>query len=51
LLSDLRAQRVADLLREAGVAPGRLVLRGKGPVNYAGTALESHRVEISFRSR
>src|SRR5215217_5537880 len=28
LLSDLRAQRVADLLTEAGVASGRLVLRG-----------------------
>jgi outer membrane protein OmpA-like peptidoglycan-associated protein len=51
LLSDLRARRVADLLTDAGVPSGRLVLRGKGPVHYAGTSQESRRVEISFESR
>jgi outer membrane protein OmpA-like peptidoglycan-associated protein len=51
LLSELRAQRVIDLLSDAGVAPARLVSRGKGPVQYAMTSLESRRVEISFEKR
>ena len=49
LLSELRAQRVVDQLADAGVAPARLVLRGKGPVQFAISALESRRVEISFQ--
>ena len=51
LLSELRAQRVVDLLADAGVAPARLMLRGKGPVQFAISSQEARRVEISFHKR
>ncbi|MGE0223175.1 MAG: OmpA family protein [Acetobacteraceae bacterium] len=51
LLSELRAQRVVDLLADAGVAPSRLVLSGKGAVEFAISSQEARRVEISFHHR
>ena len=51
LMSELRAQRVVDLLADAGVAPSRLMLRGKGPVQFAISSQEARRVEISFHKR
>jgi OOP family OmpA-OmpF porin len=46
LLSELRAQRVADYLLEGGVPPGQIRQVGKGSVKFAISALESRRVEI-----
>ncbi|MGE0419545.1 MAG: OmpA family protein [Acetobacteraceae bacterium] len=47
MLSELRAQRVADYLTDDGVPKARLHLRGKGPVQFAISGLESRRVEIT----
>ena len=51
LVSELRAQRVVDLLMDAGVAPARLKQLGKGSVKFAISAQEARRVEISFHKR
>ena len=48
LLADLRAQVVVDQLQTDGVEPKRVKQRGHGPVQFALTAQESRRVEISF---
>ncbi len=48
LLSDLRAQVVVDQLVSDGVDPKRVHQRGRGPVEFALTAQESRRVEISI---
>jgi outer membrane protein OmpA-like peptidoglycan-associated protein len=45
-LSNARAQAIAEELREAGVAPARLMVSARGPVEFADTATESRRVEI-----
>ena len=47
-LSLVRAQRLADLMAEAGIAPSRLSRVGEGAVNSVGTAEEARRVEIGF---
>lgn len=46
LLSELRAQVVADGLASAGVPPARISKIGHGSVQFAASALESRRVEI-----
>lgn len=46
LLSELRAQRVVDMLKENGVAHTRTQLSGKGSVPFALTSQEARRVEI-----
>ncbi len=46
MLSELRAQRVADYLIEDGLPKQRILLRGRGPVQFAISGLESRRVEI-----
>jgi outer membrane protein OmpA-like peptidoglycan-associated protein len=51
LLSELRAQRVVDHLLEGGVPATQLRQRGKGPVHFAISALESRRVEIFVPTR
>lgn len=51
LLSELRAQRVADYLMDDGVRGQRIQQRGKGPVQFAISALESRRVEITVRTK
>ncbi len=48
LLSELRAQRVADTLRDAGVPTSRIRLDAHGSVKFASTSLESRRVEIEI---
>jgi outer membrane protein OmpA-like peptidoglycan-associated protein len=48
-LSLVRAQRLADLMAEAGIAPERIARIGEGAVNSVGTAEEARRVEIGFR--
>jgi outer membrane protein OmpA-like peptidoglycan-associated protein len=48
LLADLRAQMVTDQLQADGVNPKRIVQRGHGPVEFALTAQEARRVEISI---
>jgi outer membrane protein OmpA-like peptidoglycan-associated protein len=48
LLSELRAQRTADELHEAGVSTSRIHLDGHGAVKFAGTSLESRRVVIEI---
>jgi outer membrane protein OmpA-like peptidoglycan-associated protein len=45
-LSNARAQAIAEELREAGVAPARLMVSARGPVEFADIATESRRVEI-----
>lgn len=47
LLSELRAQRVADLMVEDGVPTNRIQKIGRGSVTFAITSLESRRVEVS----
>ena len=51
LLSDLRAQVVADQLQTDGVEPKRIRQRGHGSVQFALTSQESRRVEISIDRR
>ena len=51
LMSELRAQRVIDLLVSAGVPPARLVQLAKGSVKFAISSQEARRVEISFHKR
>ena len=51
LLADLRAQVVVDQLQSDGVDPKRIQQRGHGPVQFALTAQESRRVEISIGRR
>lgn len=51
LLADLRAQVVVDQLQSDGVDPKRIQQRGHGPVQFALTAQESRRVEISISRR
>ncbi len=46
LLSELRAQRVVDTLRESGVSQTRLQQSGKGSVPFALSSQEARRVEI-----
>ena len=46
LLSELRAQVVADGLVGAGVGASHIQQIGRGSVRFAATALESRRVEI-----
>jgi outer membrane protein OmpA-like peptidoglycan-associated protein len=48
LMSELRAQRVADTLQEAGVPVSRIRLDAHGSVKFASTSLESRRVEIEI---
>jgi outer membrane protein OmpA-like peptidoglycan-associated protein len=51
LLSELRAQRVADLLEGDGVAAPRIHPIGRGSVRFALTSQESRRVEIAIGGR
>jgi membrane fusion protein (multidrug efflux system) len=51
LLSDLRAQRVVDFLLDGQVPANMLQRRGKGPVRYAGSSIESRRVEIAIQPK
>ena len=51
LLADLRAQLVVDQLQSDGIDAKRVKQRGHGPVQFALTAQESRRVEISFGRR
>ena len=51
LLTDLRAQMVADQLQTDGIDPKRIRQRGHGSVQYALTSQESRRVEISIGAR
>ena len=51
LLTDLRAQMVADQLQSDGIDPKRIRQRGHGSVQYALTSQESRRVEISIGGR
>ena len=51
LLADLRAQLVVDQLQSDGIDAKRVKQRGHGPVQFALTAQESRRVEISFDRR
>nr|WP_294551638.1 OmpA family protein [uncultured Rhodopila sp.] len=46
LMSELRAQVVADGLTAAGVAPGAIRQVGTGSVEFAGSSQEARRVEI-----
>jgi outer membrane protein OmpA-like peptidoglycan-associated protein len=46
LLSELRAQVVSDALVSAGVSPERISKIGRGSVQFAGSSLESRRVEV-----
>ncbi len=50
LLSDLRAQVVADQLAEDGVEPSRIKQVGLGSVTFALSAQESRRVVIGIQS-
>lgn len=45
-LSEARAQHVADILIENGVAPGRIRIVPRGPVAFDAVPTESRRVEI-----
>lgn len=47
-LSQARAEAVAAGLRDAGVAPGRISIAGRGPVAFELAPVESRRVEIHF---
>jgi outer membrane protein OmpA-like peptidoglycan-associated protein len=49
-LSLVRAQRLSDLMAEAGIDPARIARIGEGAVNSVGTAEEARRVEIGFRA-
>jgi outer membrane protein OmpA-like peptidoglycan-associated protein len=51
LMSDLRAQVVADMLQADGVEPKRIRQRGHGSMQFALTSQESRRVEISIGRR
>jgi outer membrane protein OmpA-like peptidoglycan-associated protein len=51
LLSELRAQRVADLLHDGGVATSRIHPIGRGSVTFTMVAQESRRVEIAVDGR
>lgn len=51
MLSELRAQRVADYLMDDGLRAQRIQQRGKGPVQFAISSLESRRVEITVRTK
>ena len=51
MLSELRALRVSDYLQENGIAKLRIMLRGKGPVQFAVSSIESRRVEITVKPR
>jgi len=48
LVTDLRAQMVADQLQTDGVDPKRIRQRGRGSVQFALSSQESRRVEISI---
>ncbi|MCW8085421.1 OmpA family protein [Sabulicella glaciei] len=48
ILARERAEAVAAALREAGVAPGRISVAGRGAVGYELVPVESRRVEIHF---
>jgi outer membrane protein OmpA-like peptidoglycan-associated protein len=51
LLADLRAQLVADQLVADGIDAKRIRQRGRGPVQFAMSAQEGRRVEISVTRR
>jgi outer membrane protein OmpA-like peptidoglycan-associated protein len=51
LLSELRAQRVADQLASDGVAASRVERIGRGSVRFAHDSQESRRVEVSIGGR
>jgi outer membrane protein OmpA-like peptidoglycan-associated protein len=51
MMSDLRAQVVADQLQTDGVDARRVRQRGHGSVQFALTSQESRRVEISIGRR
>lgn len=51
LLARLRARVVADALAEAGVAPHRIRVTGRGPTAPALADVESRRVEVQLESR
>jgi outer membrane protein OmpA-like peptidoglycan-associated protein len=48
LMSELRAQRVSDQLKDAGVAGARIRQDARGAVKFASTSLESRRVEVEI---
>ena len=51
LLSELRAQVVADELMQKGIRAGRLRLNSRGPSHFVSTPLESRRVEVTIAGR
>jgi outer membrane protein OmpA-like peptidoglycan-associated protein len=51
LLSELRAQRVADELQADGIAAQRIKPIGRGSVRFAYNGAESRRVEIAIGDR
>jgi outer membrane protein OmpA-like peptidoglycan-associated protein len=51
LLSELRAQRVADVMVEAGVPVGSIKIYGKGSVESQFTTQEARRVVIGIRTK
>lgn len=50
-LSDARAQYVASLLRQNGVASERIFVVPRGPVPFEMAPIESRRVEIRFAAQ
>ena len=46
LLSQLRAQRVLDFLRDQGISTARITSVGRGPTAFALSSQEARRVEI-----
>lgn len=48
LLSQLRAQRVTDQMKDDGVTAKRIRQDGRGSVSFAITSLESRRVEVEI---
>ena len=51
LLSELRAQVVADELMRKAVRAGRLRLNSRGASHFVSTPLESRRVEVTIAGR
>ncbi len=51
LVSELRAQRVSDLMQEAGLSVSRIKPIGRGSVKFALSSQESRRVEVTIGAR
>ena len=51
LLSELRAQVVADRLMEKGVKASRIRMESRGASHFVSTPLESRRVEVTITGR